>query len=100
MIPPKGFSKYYKEPKFDQESFFFKLVIACIVAAMIVALFSGCNTHLKTRFYIDEIMTAKFESGDPEFTSDFPSYLILNNAGNEYSEDYTEFIIRSVKVYQ
>lgn len=58
-------------------------------------------TNTGYKFYIDGVLTAKFTSNDPEFVTNFPSYLILNNAGNKYSTtDYSTLIIKSVKVYK
>jgi hypothetical protein len=53
-------------------------------------------------FYLDGILITKFRSNDTEFVAyNEPLYLILNNAvGNTYKDDYSEFIIQSVKVYK
>jgi ABC-type sulfate/molybdate transport systems ATPase subunit len=53
-------------------------------------------------------LTGKFISHDSEFVSDALDYLIINNAGavtdigisDESMTKNTEFIIKSVKVYQ
>jgi len=52
------------------------------------------------KFYIDGILTGKFISDDPEFVSDCPNYLLLNNASDSYTTKNTEFIVKSVKVYE
>ena len=53
------------------------------------------------RFYVDGILTAEFKSKDPEFVTNVPSYLILNNASKEgFESSITYFIIQSVKFYQ
>jgi len=50
-------------------------------------------------FYIDGILTSKFRSTDPEFVSNEPNYLILNNAADVIKEN-TEFVIKSIKFYE
>ena len=52
------------------------------------------------KFYIDGILTASFTSKDPEFVSNDANYLILNNAANPSDTGNTNFIIRSIKVYE
>ena len=52
------------------------------------------------KFYIDGILTANFKSTDPEFVTDDPNYILLNNAANGDTTDNTNFIIKSVKVYE
>lgn len=52
------------------------------------------------KFYIDGILTAKLISDDPEFVTDYPNYLLLNNASDRYTTKNTEFIVKSVKFYQ
>jgi len=51
-------------------------------------------------FYLDGYITAKFRSRDPEFVSNQPKYLIINNAvGNGVNEE-SVFFVKSVKVYK
>jgi hypothetical protein len=52
------------------------------------------------KFYIDGILTTRFVSDDPEFVTDSPNYLLLNNASDQYTTKNTEFIVQSVKFYQ
>jgi len=52
------------------------------------------------RFYLDGILTAKFNLSDPEFVSNDANYLLLNNAADEDTVKNTTFIIKSVKVYE
>jgi len=53
------------------------------------------------RFYVDGIETAAFRNKYPEFVTNFPSYLILNNASKDgFESSITYFIIQSVKFYQ
>ena len=49
--------------------------------------------------YIDGILIAKFRSKDPEFVSDEPCYLLLNNATYGNTGD-TNMVIKSVKCYE
>lgn len=57
-------------------------------------------------FYIDGILTTKFRSSNPEFVTNYPNYLILNNASSFgkskkwIPNTNTEFIVKSVKVYK
>jgi len=51
-------------------------------------------------FYIDGILTAELRSKDPDFVTDAPSYIIINNAAHPYSTEDTEMIVRSMKVYK
>lgn len=51
-------------------------------------------------FYLDGYLINEFRSTDPEFVSEQPNYLILNNAVKlaSFKEDYSEFIVKYVKV--
>lgn len=51
-------------------------------------------------FYIDGILTCKLRSKDPEFVTNYPNHLIINNAAHPYSTKNTEMIIKSIKVYK
>jgi len=51
-------------------------------------------------FYTDGILTAKFRTKDPEFVTNDSNYLLLNNAADWLTKENTEFIIKSVKVYE
>lgn len=51
-------------------------------------------------FYVDGIKTATFVSKDPEFVTAYPNYLLLNNAAHPGNSKNTEFIVKSVKVYE
>lgn len=51
-------------------------------------------------FYCDGYLTARFRSKDPEFVSNQPKYLVINNAVAEGTYEESEFIIKSVKVYK
>lgn len=51
-------------------------------------------------FYIDGILTCKLRSNHPDFVTDHPSFLILNNASHPYTTDESEMIIKSVRVYE
>lgn len=51
-------------------------------------------------FYIDGILTGEFRSNDPEFVTESPNFIILNNAAHPYSTKDTEMIIKSIKVYK
>ena len=51
-------------------------------------------------FYLDGYLTTKFRSNDPEFVSNEPKYLVINNAVAEGAYEESEFIIKSVKVYK
>lgn len=50
-------------------------------------------------FYIDGIRTASFTSNDPEFVSNQPNYLIINNANHTYTNDTSEIVIKNIKIY-
>lgn len=52
-------------------------------------------------FFLDGILITQFRSNDPEFIAyEQPLYLIMNNAvGYTLKDDYSEFIIESVKAY-
>ena len=51
-------------------------------------------------FYLDGYISSKLRSNDPEFVSNEPKYLIINNAvGNGVNEE-SMFFIKSVKVYE
>lgn len=52
------------------------------------------------KFYIDGILTAKFRSTNPDFVSKDVNYLLLNNAADKYTVNNTDFIVKSVKVYE
>lgn len=54
------------------------------------------------KFYVDGVLTAIFRTNNPEFVTDYPNFLLLNNAMNKYSKnkDFTVFKVKSVKVYQ
>lgn len=43
------------------------------------------------------MLTAEFINDDPEFVTDAPNYLLINNAANTEDKHNTNFIIRSVK---
>lgn len=50
-------------------------------------------------FYLDGYLINEFRSKDPEFVSSQPNYLLMNNAiKGAFKEDYSELIIKSVKV--
>jgi hypothetical protein len=51
-------------------------------------------------FYLDGYLTTKYRSNDPEFVSNEPKYLVINNAVAEGAYVESEFIIKSVKVYK
>jgi hypothetical protein len=56
--------------------------------------------HDGYNFYLDGYITAKFRSNDPEFVSDQPKYLVINNAvGNGVNKE-SVFFVKSVKVYK
>lgn len=52
------------------------------------------------KFYIDGILTAKFRTTNPEFVTNDPNCLLLNNAADKHTTENTDFIIKSVKVYE
>lgn len=51
-------------------------------------------------FYCDGYLTTKFRSKDPEFVSNEPKYLIINNAVANGALEESVFFIKSVKVYK
>ena len=51
-------------------------------------------------FYIDGIQTGRFRSNDPDYVTDYPNYLLLNNSSDSYTTKNTEFIVKSVKVFK
>ncbi|GAB1452934.1 hypothetical protein MASR2M47_29900 [Draconibacterium sp.] len=51
-------------------------------------------------FYLDSYLTTKFRSNDPEFVSNEPKYLIINNAVSKGTFEESEFFVKSVKVYK
>jgi len=51
-------------------------------------------------FYVDGILTARFRSSNPQFVTNAPNYLIINNAAGENTNHNTSFIIKSIKVWK
>ena len=51
-------------------------------------------------FYIDRKLTARFISDDPEFISNQPNYLIINNAATSEDSEETLMIVKSIKIYK
>lgn len=53
------------------------------------------------KFYFDQILVSEFHSDDPDFVSDYPCYVVINNAADEYSkESEYKIIVKSMKVYK
>jgi hypothetical protein len=54
------------------------------------------------KFYYDGILVSKYKKRNPEFVSNAPSYMLINNAAiTDYNKnDEYKFIIKSVKVYK
>ena len=52
------------------------------------------------KFYIDGVCTARYKSNNPEFVTDSPNFILLNNAAHKYTTKDTDFVIKSVKAYE
>ena len=52
------------------------------------------------KFYVDGILTARFKTKNPEFVTNYPNYLLLNNAAHTNSTKDTDFVVKSVKFYE
>jgi hypothetical protein len=51
-------------------------------------------------FYYDGYLTTKFRSNEPDFVSNEPKYLIINNAVASGTLEESVFFIKSVKVFK
>ena len=52
------------------------------------------------KFYLDGILTAKFWTDDPEFVTDCPNYILLNNSSDNNTKKDTSFVIKDVTAYE
>ena len=50
------------------------------------------------KFYLDGYLTTKFKSKDPEFVSNQPKYLVINNAVKEGVKEESRFYVKNVRV--
>jgi len=51
-------------------------------------------------FYFDGILVSKYINNDPEFVTDSPCYVVINNAANStHNGDNYNLVVKSMKVY-
>lgn len=56
--------------------------------------------HDGYNFYCDGYLTTKFRSREPDFVSNQPKYLVINNAVSAAVQEESMFYIKSVKVFK